>query len=87
MPQHSDITKLLQAMRGDDEQDRQLDLVQVLVDSVQAASGTVPNSVTIDINGTLIPEIRYLSTYVPTAGDTAWAWTYGSDVVVIGILA
>ena len=89
MPQlyDSDIGRLLQVFRGDDDQARQLDLIQAVVVSVDAASGTVPTSLTINFNGTIVPEIRYLDSYVPAADDTVWLLAYGSDVFVIGKLA
>lgn len=40
----------------------------------------------IELGGALFKGVKYLSSYAPEAGDSAWALVNGSDLLVIGVL-
>jgi len=45
-----------------------------------------PASVDIQIagDGNTLPKVKYLDSYNPTASDTVWMLSFGSDLLVIG---
>lgn len=64
-----------------------------IIERRQAVVATVnagpPKSVDIKIakSDTVIPNVRYLSSYVPSVSDTVWVDDLGGDLIVIGDLA
>lgn len=51
------------------------------------ATHTSPNRVDVLMNGTVIPDVRYLASYSPSVSDTVMMLLEGSDLVVIGTIA
>lgn len=56
---------------------------------VEAVNTSPVASVNLYLDGstTVTPNVRYLSSYTPTAGDTVFVARYGSDRIVLGKLA
>jgi ubiquinone biosynthesis protein UbiJ len=50
------------------------------------AVNLAPASVDIQIAGdaNTLPKVKYLDSYSPTASDTVWILSFGSDLLVIG---
>lgn len=63
-----------------------LDLRQGTVIATHAGP---PLSIDVSLGGSpvTIPNVRYLSSYTPTIGDTIWAFKKGKDILVLGDLA